>query len=79
MKHNIDIPKRIDRLNKKELFNEMNKNISAVLYKENTFTNEDEITFWISNFHLYSYIEGNNGLKSIKFKSDKYLSKIKRL
>lgn len=78
-KHSIDIPKRIDRLNKKELFNEMSKNISTILYKENIFSNEDEITFWVSNFHLYTYIDGNNGLKSIKFKSDKFLPKIKRL
>lgn len=74
VKHNLVIPKKIDVISKKELYSLLNRNISVLIYNNNTFTENEQITFWMSNFHLFSYIDGNVGLKSVKYKTDKNIN-----
>lgn len=77
IKHNLMVPKYILNVNNTvELLPELQKNISTVLFDDKTFSTSEQISLWICNFHLFSAISGNNGLKSIKFKTDIKLSKL---
>ncbi len=77
IKHKLIVPKQILNVNSLvQLLPELQKNISTLLYDESTFQESEQISLWVCNFHLYSYIEENSGLKSIKFKTDSKLPKL---
>ena len=77
IKHKLTVPKTILNINNIiQLLPELQKNISTILYDENTLHESEQISLWVCNFHLFSYIEENSGLKSIKFKTDSKLPKL---
>lgn len=77
IKHKLTVPKTILNVNNIiQLLPELQKNISTILYDETTFQESEQISLWVCNFHLFSYIEENSGLKSIKFKTDSKLPKL---
>lgn len=77
IKHKLPVPKGILQVyNLVQLLPELQKNISTVIYDDTTFAKSEQISLWVCNFHLFSYIDGNEGLKSIKFKTDTKLPKL---
>ena len=79
VKNNIPFPKLFLIVkNFDELNSYLVKNLSFVLYKDNTFSHEEKIYMWLCNYYIYE-THLNNSFENIRYKTDLSLGKPTKL
>ena len=75
IKNNLPMPKEFMVVsNAIELLPYLERNLSFVLFNDNTFNQFQQIALWLCNFHLFRTYENNN-FSMVSFKSDAVLPK----